>query len=205
MAAFDLALSEVQSGTDDLLLPATINELALAGNLVFRNTTLMPGNTLRLFVQQVAHGNIACAAVRHVAGEEFSDSAYCQARKRLPIELIQSVHQAVIDDARRELILSDDIGDQSYRWLGHRVFCVDGTSDSMPDTPPLRDYYGVPSGCGPGLGFPTSHLLLLMDHRSGLLIDCDDKPMTTSDMSQTPPMHRHLEEGDILLGDVPSR
>ena len=41
----------------------------------------------------------------------------------------------------------------------------------MPDTPQLRDHYGVPSGCRPGLGFPTSHLLLLMDHRSGLLVD----------------------------------
>jgi len=51
------------------------------------------------------------------------------------------------------------------------------------------------------LGFPTSHLLLLMDHRSGLFIDCIDGPMITSDLSQTPALHAHLQGGDVLLGD----
>jgi hypothetical protein len=202
MAAFDLALSCVRDGTDDLLLPQRINQLALADNHLFRNTTLTPGKTLRLFVQQVAHGNVACSAVRHLAGEDFSDSAWCQARARLPIELIQRVHRAVVDQARRALDRTGDIGDGEYQWRGHRLFVVDGTNDSMPDTPELRSHYGVPSGCRPGLGFPTSHLLMLMDHRSGLLIDCIDSPMNTSDVSQTPPMHRHLGEGDILLADV---
>jgi hypothetical protein len=82
------------------------------------------------------------------------------------------------------------------------VFSVDGTSDSMPDTPELRAHYGVPSECREGLGFPTSHLLMVMDHKSGQMIDCADSPLNTSDISQTPAMHRHLEKGDILLGDV---
>jgi Transposase DDE domain len=201
MAAFDLALSRVRCGEGDLPLPARVNQLALAGGQTFRQTTLTPGKTLRLFVQQVAHGNVACTAVRHLAGEDFSDSAWCQARGRLGIELIQSVHRAVVEDARRELNLADNLGDEAYRWRGHRVLGVDGTSDSMPDSPTLREHYGVPAGCRPGLGFPTSHLLVLMDHRSGLLIDCRDSPLNTSDLSQTPPMHCHLEEGDILLGD----
>jgi len=201
MAAFDLALGHVRNGTDDLLLPERINQLALAQDHLFRNTTLTPGNTLRLFVQQVAHGNVACSAVRHLADEDFSDSAWCQARARLPLGLIQSVHRSVVDQARRELDNTDDLGDESYRWRGHRVHVVDGSSDSMPDAPELRSHYGVPSGCREGLGFPMAHLLLLMDHRSGLLIDCIDSPMNTSDISQTPAMHRHLQAGDVLLGD----
>lgn len=200
MATFDLALASLRHGSD-LLGPEPINQLAAAQALEFRNRTLTPGHTLALFARQIAHGNVACSAVRHLAGEDFSDSAWCQARKRLPLELIQQVHRSMIDEARRELDQSDNIRDQSYRWRSHRLYGVDGTSDSMPDTPALRCHYGVPSGCRPGLGFPTSHLLLLMDHRSGLLIDCVDTPMTTSDISQTPPMHRHLSPGDILLGD----
>jgi hypothetical protein len=201
MAAFDLALSSIRNGTDDFLQPALIDQLARAGNIQFRNTTLTPGNTLRLFVQQVAHGNIACTAVRHLAEKDFSDSAWCQARARLPIELIQRAHHFVIDQGRAELNSTDDLGDDTYRWRGHRVYVFDGTNDSMPDTPELRAHYGVPSGCREGLGFPTSHLLLLMDHRSGLLIDCIDSPMITSDVSQTPALHGHLQPGDILLGD----
>ena len=78
MAAFDLALCRVRAGADDLLPAARIDQLARAGDVQFRNTTLTPGRTLRLFAQQVAHGNIACSAVHHLAGEDFTDSAWCQ-------------------------------------------------------------------------------------------------------------------------------
>lgn len=211
-AAFDLALARVRDSSDHHLLPAHIDQLARAGGHVFRHTTLTPGNTLRLFVRQVAHGNVACAAVRHLSDDgdddahdkDFSDSAWCQARARLPIDLIRRVHQGVIDAVRRELDRTGDVGDGdgSYRWRGHRLHAVDGTSDSMPDTPQLRGHYGVPSGCRPTLGFPTSHLLLTMDHRSGLLVDCIDSPMNTHDASIASQTHRHLQPGDVLLGDV---
>jgi len=205
MAAFDLALARVRGQDIELLrqLPDRVNQLARAAGHPFRQTELTPGNTLALFLRQVACGNVACAAVRHLAGSEFTDSAWCQARKRLPIDLIRRAHELLVDRARRELDASDDAGEGAggYRWRGHRVHVVDGTSDSMPDTPQLRAHYGVPSGCRPGLGFPTSHLLLLMDHRSGLFLDCVDGPMVTSDVSQTPALHAHLSAGDVLLGD----
>jgi hypothetical protein len=201
MAAFDLALSGIRDGDNDLLVPDQINQLALAQNSLFRHTTLTPGNTLRLFVQQVAHGNIACAAVRYLAGENFSDSAWCQARARLPMELIQRVHRQIVDQVRNELDIAGNVGDQAYRWRGHRLHVLDGTSDSMPDTPELRSHYGVPGACAAGLGFPTSHLLLLMDHRTGLFVDCHDAPGNTHDASVAPAMHCHLQPGDVLLGD----
>jgi hypothetical protein len=205
MAAFDLALSRVRrDAADNLLTPTCVNQLARAGGHAFRDTALNPGNTLRLFAQQVAHGNVACSAMTHLAGFEFSDTAWCQARRRLPLELIEQVHRRVVDDARRELDQSDDVGDDDdapYRWRGHGVYVVDGSSNSMPDTPELRGHYGVPLPCREGLGFPMSHLLLLMDHRSGMVVDCVDSPMYTSDLSQTPPMHAHLRRGDVLLGD----
>lgn len=192
----------MRQGADDHLLPHRINQLARQRGLVFRDRELTPGNTPRLFAQQVASGNIACSAVRHLAGGAFTDTAWCQARRRLPMELIQQVHRQLIDDTRVELDQSEDAGDDECRWRGHRVLVIDGSSDSMPDTPELRGHYGVPRPCAEGLGFPMSHLLLLMDHRSGRLIDCTDSPMYTSDMSQTPPMHAHLRAGDILLADI---
>jgi hypothetical protein len=183
MAAFDLALSRVRQGADDFLLPARINQLARAQGHIFRRTALNPGDTLRLFAQQVAHGNVACSAVHHLADADFSDTAWCQARQRLPMELIEQVHRRFIDDARQELDQTNDIGDGEYRWRGHRLHVVDGSTDSMPDTPELREHYGVPTPCREGLGFPMSHLLMLMDHRSGFLIDCHDAHVDTHDAS----------------------
>lgn len=201
MAAFDQALSRVCDGSDHLLVPEQINQLAADAGHLFRRTALTPGDTLRLFAQQVACGNIACSAVHHLADEPFTDTAWCQARRRLPMELIEQVHRKLIDETRAELDQTDDAGDGHYRWHGHRTFVLDGSTDSMPDTPVLRTHYGVPKPCLEGLGFPMSHLLLLMDHASGLVVGCADAPMYSSDMSMTPPMHAHLAPGDIILGD----
>ncbi len=116
MAAFDLELSRVRAGADDCLLPDRINQLARDGGHVFRNTTLTPGNTRRLFAQQIACGNIASSSVQHLAGVEFSDNAWCQARKRLPMPLIRQVHLDMVEEIRRELDQCDDAGDGQYRW-----------------------------------------------------------------------------------------
>jgi hypothetical protein len=202
MAAFELALRSVQDDVSHCLAAAKINQLARDEKIVFRDTPLTPQRTLELFVKQVANGNVACAAMGHLAGQTFSDSAWVQARQRLPIELIQKAFRNIVDDAREKLKITGRVGDEPYLWHGHRVHVIDGTSDSMSDTPELRAHYGVPSGVREGLGFPTSHLVLLMDHQTGLFIDCIDTPMITSDLSQTEKMHAHLQPGDVLLGDI---
>lgn len=165
---------------------------------------LTPQRTLALFVQQIAHGNIACAAMRHLAGTPFSDSAWCQARSRLPIEFIAAANQSVI-----ESLVPHDAQTHEKRprvgeglWRGHRVCMIDGTNDSMPDTPELRSHYGIPPGVRAGLGFPTSHLLMRMDHDTGLILDCIDGPMGRSDLADTPQIHAQLGAGDIVLADV---
>ena len=134
MAAFDLALARVQQDRAELF-SRRVDALARALDHTFRQTTLTPGNTLTLFVRQIAHGNVACTAMRHLAGEEFSDTAWCQARARLPLELITHVQRLLVEQARQELDLGDDVGDGVYRGRGHRVHVIDGSSDSMPDTP----------------------------------------------------------------------
>lgn len=202
MAAFHLALSQVSNQATQLLDPEAINQLARERDHTFRNTILTPGNTLCLFLAQIAHGNLACAAVHRLASEKFSDTAWCQARDRLPLELIRQVHRELIEKTRRELSDRQDCGDQSYRWRGHRLHLIDGTSDTMPDTPLLRDHYGVSGQSREELGFPSSHLLMLLDHRSGLLIDCIASKLNTHDASVAAKVHPSLEKGDVLLGDV---
>lgn len=197
MAAIDSALSCLQKGTHDLLSPEFLNQLARQTGTVFRQTTLTPGNTLSLFVRQIAHGNVACAAVTHLAGEDFTDMAWCEARVRLKEGLIRQLNDRVLLEVRR---VSERDREDSH-WRGHRVVVIDGSSDSMPDTPPLREHYGVPGACREGLGFPTSHLILLMDHHSGVMLDCHDLHGDTHDASAASLTHDQLREGDVVLGD----
>src|SRR5438309_11003484 len=53
----------------------------------WRKRVLDPATTIWLFVLQVLHGNTAIQHVVHFGRWTFTDSAYCQARKRLPLAL----------------------------------------------------------------------------------------------------------------------
>lgn len=214
-SAFSSALACVRSAAPlDLHLPVAFGQPPVQASSpcvarASRRRLLPIDRTLSLFVRQVAYGNVACAAVRHLAGERFTDSAWCQARARLPIERVEQVNRAVAESLLRELDESDS-ADVAPRWrarrgnafVDHRVFVLDGTNDSMPDAPALRDHYGVPPGVKEGLGFPTSHLLMRMDHRAGLILDCIDAPIRRGDLADAPAIHAHLQPGDVVLADV---
>src|SRR3982751_5445063 len=129
----------------------------------WRDRELDPATTLALFARQVIHGNCPCAEVRHLAGAgSFTASAYCQARARLPLPLCQALLTRVCDAALPATRRAEHL------WLGrHRVFHVDGSSFSMPDTPALRQAFGAPSGTAEGCAFPVAHLLVLFSASTG--------------------------------------
>ena len=67
------------------LATGTIEEACRQANYSWRKRILDPATTIYLFLLQVLHGNTACQHVVHFGGWSFTDSAYCQARKRLPL------------------------------------------------------------------------------------------------------------------------
>jgi hypothetical protein len=162
----------------------------------WRTRELDPAVTLALFVQQVIHGNAACAEVRHLVGEDFTASAWCQARARLPLEVYQGmlsrVCQAALPRTR----------EPGHLWRGHRTFHVDGSTFSMPDTADLRRAFGPQSDAQrEGCGFPAAHLLVLFHAATGLLVDAFASPLRTGDVAQANEYLAHLEEGDVLVAD----
>src|SRR3954466_4606228 len=72
----------------------TIEEACRQAHHRWRQRVLDPATTIYLFLLQVLHGNTACQHVVHFGGWTFSDSAYCQARKRLPLEFWQHLLEA---------------------------------------------------------------------------------------------------------------
>lgn len=164
--------------------------------LAWRERELDPPTTFALLLQQVLHGNCPCGEVRHLpaaAGREFTASAYCQARQRLPQALLDRVSADVAG-----IVAADADG---HRWRGHRVWHIDGSSFGMPDTPELRAYFGLPNGVKEGCGFPSAHLLVMFSAGTGALLKVVASPLNTADLTNTPLCHEKMEVGDVAVGD----
>jgi hypothetical protein len=155
---------------------------------------LTPFTILLWFVAQVLHGNTALTHITVKARRAFTESAYCQARARLPL----AVFRAALRFAIRALVPRTEV---EGLWRGHRTFLIDGSSFSMPDTPALQQHFGQPGGQAPGCGFPVAKILALFHAGTGLLLDVIAAPLRTHDMSQVDGVHPTLGPGDVLVGD----
>jgi hypothetical protein len=176
------------------LSPRAITDACKAVGYRWRRGPLNPVTTVYLFLLQVLHGNTACQHVVHFGGWTFSASAYCQARKRLPLRLWQDLLESTAARLRRAT-------EPQGRWRGHRVWIVDGSSFSMPDVPALRQHFGQPPSQRPGCGFPLAKLLAVVDLSTGMLLRAAAAPLRTHEASQLAAVHEALAPGDVLMGD----
>ena len=139
--------------------------------------------------------SVHISALRHLSGLSFTDAAYCQARSRLPRAVLEGLQRAVIGRLRTVAA-----GDPSTLWHGHRVYLLDGSSFSMPDTKALQKHFGQPGGQAAGCGFPVAHLLLLCDAVHGYILHTEALPLRTHDMAHAAACHKALRPGDVLVG-----
>jgi hypothetical protein len=159
-----------------------------------RDALLTPYTIILWFVTQVLHGNTALSHITLKARRGFTESAYCQARARLPLAVFRAVLHFVI----RAVVPRTEV---EGRWRGHRTFLVDGSSFSMPDEPGLQRHFGQPGGQAAGCGFPVAKILALFHAGTGLLLDVVAAPLRTHDMGQVDGVHPALKPGDVLVGD----
>jgi hypothetical protein len=123
-----------------------------------------------------------------------SASAYCQARRRLPLAVIVGL-------ARHVATTVQQVCDCHGRWHGHRLWRIDGTGVSMPDTPSLRACFGQPSVQPRGCGFPVASLVVRTHAGTGMLMDLFIGPLVRHEMTSVPRMHEQLQAGDVLVAD----
>jgi hypothetical protein len=86
-------------------------------------------------------------------------------------------------------------------WRGHRVWLVDGSSFSMPDTPELQAAFGQPGNQRRGCGFPVAKFLALFDLATGMLLRVEPAPLRSHEMARCAVATSGLRPGDIVLGD----
>lgn len=182
-----------QNWTEELSETA-IAEACREAGMTWRETLLNPVMTIQIFFVQILHGNTAIEHLSHLTDLSFTASAYCQARMRVQLEVLCTLLQRCVGKLQQETF-------ETARWLGHRVFHVDGSSFSMSDTPQLQAHFGQPGKQKPGCGFPVAHWLVMIHAGTGMITKMLAAPLRTHDMSKTVELHPELQAGDLLVAD----
>jgi len=123
-----------------------------------------------------------------------SDSAYVQARQRLPKERLEKALSATAQTA-------DGRAGQGGQLQGRPVKVVDGSTTQLPDTPQNQQRYPQPSTQKPGCGFPVMKLVALMSLASGAILNAILGSLHQHDLRLLRGLWDRLKKGDILLGD----
>lgn len=123
-----------------------------------------------------------------------STSAYCQARKRLPVKLLQTIHQHIISVATSQ---------KNYKglWKNREVKVVDGTGLSMSDTSKNQKHYPQSTMMKAGCGFPQIKLTAVFSLASGTLLGYAFGDLKQSENTLWKKLWSLLKPGDIALGD----
>jgi hypothetical protein len=164
-----------------------------------------PLQTVWTFLLQVLNVGSSCrAAVAMTLGQwavkepsppgSPDPSGYCQARRRLPLEVIRRGLHTV---AQR---LREQIADR-HLWCGRRLWIVDGSSCSMPDTPALQQTFGQPSGQKKGCGFPVAKIVAMFCWATGAVRDVAIGPWWMSELRLWRCLWHMFQSGDVVLGD----
>jgi hypothetical protein len=197
MDSIKKVVDHIKGNTAEFLPDNIISFLCRDLGLSFRKRQFTPAVTTHLFLRQILEGNTPVGNLRQIAGRSFAESSYCDARQRLPLVFFLRLERSVV----RHCITNLD-NDHDALWLGrHRVFFLDGSSFSMPDTPELREEFGYPSGQAEGCGFPTAHLLVQFEASTGYLVRALASPRNTHDLAHAAFTHQGLKASDVVGGD----
>ena len=121
-------------------------------------------------------------------------SPYCQARGVLPLDRLDQIHRAVVQESEQAL------GSGSL-WCGRRVLVADGPTVTAPDTPENQQAYPQPSAQRPGCGFPIIRLAGLLNLATGLLVAWAAGHGRQSELGLLAARWEHWQPGDVLLAD----
>ncbi len=186
------SVRQIKGDLRSIVAASLIVRLCQAAGHAWRDRTLGPVETVYLFIEQVLHGNTSCAHVRQLGDFAFVRSAYCEARKRLPVEvfreLLRETGQRVTEQVSRVGL-----------WRGHRVVSVDGSTFSMSDTKELRGLFRWTENRGVEL--PVSRFVALFDLITGALLDLVPASMRDHELLIVQRLHHLLRPHDVVVAD----
>ena len=157
----------------ELLKPERVAQALAALGIEFRERVYTPVVTLWMFLSQVLSPDHSCreAVARLLAWRLAQDqapcspetSSYCDARQRLPLELVQRL-------VRETGHALDQQAQDEWLWKGRHVKIADGTTVIMPDTHANQSVYPQPSNQPRGVGFPMARLVTIVSLACGVVL-----------------------------------
>ena len=94
MASVSRALRRIKDDLQDHLPDGLILQACRNAGHRWRERKLGPVQTIHLFVLQVLAFNTAITHLRHLSGRALNAAAYCRARMRLPLPVLQRLLQS---------------------------------------------------------------------------------------------------------------
>jgi len=173
----------------------------------YRERTYSPLATLVLFIEQVLGADHSCQdavarglSARTAQGQapcSLNTAAYCKARWRLPLGLLERLAREV--GAR--LCARQPA---AWRWRGREVKLIDGTTVSMPDTRANQARFPQTRSQKPGLGFPMARLVAIVSLSAGAVLDWAMEACKGKQTGETALLWRlmpHLQRRDVVIAD----
>ena len=173
-----------------------------------RERQFPPTETLSMFLAQAMNEDRSCqkavndAAVKRVVSGLSPCSTftggYCQARQRLPLEMVSTLVRFTGEQMNNQ-------APDEWRWHGKRVYLIDGTTITLPDTAANQAVYPQQGGQKPGLGFPISRLVGVLCLSSGAVLNAalgkfSGKGASEQDLLRT--LLDTFKVGDLVIGDA---
>jgi hypothetical protein len=153
----------------------------------FLYQVLKPNTPCREIVRQIQ----ALFALHDQNAVDESNSAYCQARKRLPLDTLCRVRVAVAAVGEKSAPL----------WHDLRPKVIDSTTLSLPDTVKNQRAYPQSRSQKPGCGFPLMRVTAVFSLATGLLLDYARGNKHQSELRLLWRLLDQFKPGDLALGD----
>jgi hypothetical protein len=203
MASVPSTLERIKRDLGSFLPEQSIEAACNKAGHRWRERKLGPVRTIHLFVLQVLCFNTAMTHLRHLSKTAVKAPAYCKARMRLPLKVLEALLSESATAMQQACASADGLTSTSSveSWCGLRAYLVDGSSTIAPDTPDSQKAFGQPKGCKKGCGFPVPKVLGLFDAFSGLMTQVLTFPLYTHEQSKVWMLHPLLAAGDLLVGD----
>ena len=190
MATLSTSLQHVKAHLEEIVPDKEVFQICKQLGHKWRKRLLDPAVTVHVFLLQLL-ANVSMQGVRHVAKISATAQAICQAKKRLPLQLLFLL-----------VALSVPEGPPPSLWHGLVVYIVDGMSFLTADTPALVKRFGKASNQrGTSSGYPVPKLLALMDFTGGFIRRVIALPADRQEFTCLSRLFAAVGKNALLLGD----